>query len=44
MADYQAPTITDAGDLSVLTQGGAVGGTLDADFSAGTERGDLTFS
>jgi hypothetical protein len=44
VAEYETPTVVDYGDLVELTAGGTSGGCLDADFSAGTEYGKLTFS
>lgn len=42
--EYEAPSLDDLGSIAELTLGGANGGALDADFSAGTAFGDLTFS
>lgn len=42
--EYVAPTVEDLGSVQELTLGGADGSNLDADFSAGTPYGDLTFS
>jgi hypothetical protein len=44
VAEYESPTVVDYGDLVELTAGGVSGGCLDADFSAGTPYGRLTFS
>jgi hypothetical protein len=41
---YEQPTIADYGDLVELTAQQTDGDFLDADFPAGTPRGDLTFS
>lgn len=41
---YEKPKIVDYGDLVELTAAGTEGDCLDADFSAGTKRGSLTFS
>lgn len=41
---YEAPTIADYGDLVELTAQQTGGDFTDADFPAGTPRGDLTFS
>lgn len=43
-ADYVAPELIDAGLFEEITEGGATGSTLDANFSAGTPVSDLTFS
>jgi len=42
--EYEAPKVVDYGDLFELTQGMRDGDHLDADFPAGTSRGDLGFS
>jgi hypothetical protein len=42
--DYVAPKIVDHGDLVELTAQQTDGDALDADFPAGTPRGELTFS
>lgn len=42
--EYRTPMIEDMGTVQELTLGGSSGSRLDADFSAGTGRGDLTFS
>jgi hypothetical protein len=42
--DYVAPELEDLGAVAELTLGGSRGSRLDADFSAGTAFGDLTFS
>lgn len=42
--EYLAPAIEDLGPLQELTLGSSDGRRLDADFSAGTPRGDITFS
>jgi hypothetical protein len=41
---YEAPQLVVHGSLEDLTQAGKNGGFLDADFSAGTPKGSLTFS
>ena len=41
---YDQPTIADYGDLIEMTAQAEDGNFLDADFPAGTPRGDLTFS
>lgn len=41
---YQSPRLTRHGTVAQLTQGGSTGNQLDADFSDGAFRGDLTFS
>ena len=41
---YEAPEITVVGSVEEITQAGSDGDSLDASFSAGTSRGDLTFS
>jgi hypothetical protein len=41
---YEAPAIVDYGDLTALTAGAADGAFLDADFPAGTAKGQLGFS
>jgi hypothetical protein len=41
---YEKPQVVDYGDLVELTAAGTDGNHLDADFSAGTDRGRLTFS
>jgi hypothetical protein len=42
--DYQAPKITDLGELLEITAGQADGEALDRDFPTGTPKSDLTFS
>ncbi|MGH3520980.1 MAG: lasso RiPP family leader peptide-containing protein [Haloechinothrix sp.] len=42
--EYVTPAVEDLGSLHELTQGQSTGDSLDADFSAGTPFGDLTFS
>lgn len=42
--EYVAPDLQDLGSVADLTLGGNNGGFLDADFSAGTPFGNLTFS
>jgi hypothetical protein len=42
--EYIKPEIVDHGDLAELTAGTHTGNHLDANFPAGTTRGDLTFS
>ncbi len=42
--EYVIPAVEDIGSLHELTLGQSEGSRLDADFSAGTEFGDLTFS
>ena len=42
--EYIAPVVEDLGSLHELTLARSVGARLDADFPAGTEFGDLTFS
>lgn len=42
--EYVPPTVEDLGSLQELTLGQSQGSSLDADFSAGTPFGDLTFS
>lgn len=42
--EYESPTVVDYGDLVELTAAGTDGDCLDADFSAGSSRGKLTFS
>ena len=42
--EYVAPVIMDLGPVHELTLAQAGGSRLDADFSAGTPFGDLTFS
>lgn len=44
VAEYESPTVVDYGDLVELTAAGTDGACLDADFSAGSPRGKLTFS
>ena len=44
VVEYETPTVVDYGDLVELTAGGTSGGCLDADFTAGTAYGKLTFS
>jgi len=41
---YVAPAVEDLGSLPELTLGQSSGSRLDADYSAGTLFGDLTFS
>lgn len=43
-ASYEKPVLVVYGTLEDITQGTSGGETLDADFPAGTPRGDLTFS
>jgi hypothetical protein len=42
--EYVAPDLEDLGSVAELTLGSSNGSRLDADFSAGTSFGDLTFS
>lgn len=42
--DYVAPALEDLGSLHELTLGQSQGSRLDADFTAGTPFGDVTFS
>lgn len=42
--DYVAPELEELGTVAELTLGAAEGSKLDADFSAGTLFGDITFS
>ncbi|MHA6784815.1 lasso RiPP family leader peptide-containing protein [Pseudonocardia saturnea] len=42
--EYRTPAVEDLGQLQELTLGGNDGDRLDADFNAGTPRGDITFS
>jgi hypothetical protein len=42
--EYIGPEIADYGDLAELTAGAQTGDYLDADFPAGTHRGQLGFS
>jgi len=42
--EYIAPGVEDLGSLHELTLGQSRGTHLDADFTAGTPFGDLTFS
>lgn len=42
--EYVAPSLEELGSVAELTLGGSAGSRLDADFSAGTLYGDLTFS
>lgn len=42
--EYIAPAVEDLGSLEELTLAQSGGSRLDADFSAGTPFGDLTFS
>lgn len=42
--NYETPELETLGAVEDLTQGNATGSNLDADFSDGTPRGDLTFS
>lgn len=41
---YEAPKLREHGSIEQITHGGADGSSLDANFTAGTPRGDLTFS
>ncbi len=41
---YETPELDALGTVEDLTQGSSSGSALDADFAAGTPRGDLTFS
>jgi hypothetical protein len=41
---YEAPRVTTIGSVADLTQGLSYGSHLDADFPAGTPKGELTFS
>ncbi len=41
---YETPDLEALGTVEDLTKGSSTGNALDADFSAGTPRGDLTFS
>lgn len=41
---YERPDLEALGTVEDLTRGSSTGSALDADFSAGTPRGDLTFS
>lgn len=41
---YKRPQLTVHGNVEALTKATGSGGALDADFSSGTLRGDLTFS
>ncbi len=41
---YETPELETLGTVEDLTRGSSSGSALDADFSAGTPRGDLTFS
>lgn len=43
-AEYETPELIDAGLFEEITEGGANGSVLDANFSAGTPVSDLTFS
>jgi hypothetical protein len=42
--EYLPPVVEELGQLHELTLGGSSGSRLDADFGAGTNYGDLTFS
>ncbi|MGH3834139.1 MAG: lasso RiPP family leader peptide-containing protein [Pseudonocardiaceae bacterium] len=42
--EYVAPAVEDLGSLHELTLGQSSGSHLDADYTAGTAFGDLTFS
>ena len=42
--EYVAPGLEDLGSVTELTLAGSSGYKLDADFGAGTNFGDLTFS
>lgn len=41
---YEAPVVTDYGDLNELTGGSSSGDRLDADFPVGTSLKDITLS
>ena len=41
---YDAPTISDYGDLVEITAGSSTGVNLDASFPVGTPKNQLTFS
>ena len=41
---YEAPRVVDYGTLTDVTAANTTGEFLDADFPAGTPKGDLTFS
>ena len=41
---FTAPVLTTYGKFEELTQGGKIGGFLDATYQVGTPVGDLTFS
>jgi hypothetical protein len=41
---YEAPEISDRGDLTELTALQATGASTDAAFPPGTPKGDITFS
>ena len=41
---YEAPTVTDYGDLADVTAGTQTGNFTDFSFPSNTPRGDLTFS
>lgn len=41
---YITPELTVHGDVEAITQANTGGGRLDADFPAGTPRGEITFS
>lgn len=41
---YEAPELETLGAIEDLTHGQSTGSALDADFTAGTPVGDLTFS
>jgi len=43
-AKYEAPLVTDYGNLAEITAGSVSNGPLDATFPAGTPQSDLTFS
>jgi hypothetical protein len=42
--NYEPPAITELGTIVEMTRANATGSKLDADFSAGTPVGNLTFS
>jgi hypothetical protein len=44
VAEYEKPEVVDYGTLAALTAGASTGSRLDANFSAGTFFGELTFS
>lgn len=41
---YVTPRLAEFGDVHVLTREGGAGDVLDADFAAGSQASDLTFS